>query len=219
MAGKSILTDEQGARAYKLYFKEHRKPAEMASILMAENEGLKLSARQMSEYAATREWQSKKKALTIRGEAKASQLVAQMGAQMAAQKLNALEKHKDFIDASIRIGGKVVQKAEAIIDTTNNAKDLSTAVNAAAKGIEIYRRAVGIDDPGSSSNGNGSTNVFFNFARGADSPFTRAALARDAIPVEQVVSYSADTPAPNSATGVYNSSISTVVETEVDLPV
>lgn len=177
MAKKSIFTENQARRCHKLYFIENRKASEIATILNAEyeKEGLKVTPRQVSEYGSTRNWPEKKKAQETRGAEKAGQLITQAAQKLAETKLAALAKHKDFIDLSVQIGGKVMQKASTLIDNTNSARDLSSAANAAAKGIEIYRKAVGLDENGSGGGG-GPTNInFYNFARGADSPFTKQA--------------------------------------------
>lgn len=180
MPVKRLLTDDQHNRAFKLYMKEHRPVGEIASILMAENEGLVLTSRQISEYVATRSWGKRKKALVTKGETKAAQLITTLATQMAAQKAEQLTKHKDFLETAVRIGGKVMTKAETIIDNTGNARDLASAANAAAKGIEIYRKAVGLDDSGGNGGSPaGVTNFLFNFARGADSPFSKQPPAEE----------------------------------------
>lgn len=181
MAKKSIFTDAQARRCHKLYFTDSQRPMQIAAILNAEyeKEGLKVTPRQVSEYASTHEWPARKKVIERRESEKVGEIINRAAQQATAAKVAAIEKHKEFYEASTRIGSKVMQKAEQLIEHTNSARDLSSAANAAAKGIEIYMRSVGIDRdaPGGAA---GPTSInFFNFARGAESPFSKAR------PVEQ----------------------------------
>lgn len=172
--------------------KEGRPPSEIAAVLNAEfqADGLNVTPRQLSEYASTRNWGTKRKALRMKGEAKASQMVTKMANDLAAKQAETIEKHKDFLETSVRLGGKIMTKAETIIGNATSARDLASAANAAAKGIEIYRKAVGIDDAslngGNGAAGSGNTFIF-NFARSADSPFSKPAEQNNAEQDETII--------------------------------
>ena len=171
MPVERLLDDAQHARLYDLYMREARSPSDCSAVLMAEFDGLEINARQISTYAHGRHWGKRKKALINKAERKANRLVNVMAENIAKQKLSIQETHKDFLEKAASVGGKALQKAETFIERSSNARDLSSSVNAAAKSIEIYRKAVGLDDaPNGSLAGNGHTFVF-NFARSPESPF------------------------------------------------
>lgn len=177
MAAPRILTDAQHRRYYDIYMKEARSPMECASILMAEfeDEGLQVTPKQLSTYAYERKWSSRKKALLSKAERKASRMVNQMAENLAKQKLGLAEQHKTFLEKQATVGAKALEKAERLVETAPNARDLSSAVNAAAKGAEMFRRAVGLDGEKGSLGGAGNTFVF-NFARGEESPFAKQVI-------------------------------------------
>lgn len=167
-----LLDDAQHKRFHDLYMREARKPMECVPILMNEFPGLTVTPKQLGDYACERHWAKRKKALIGKAERKASQLVNVMANNIAKQKLELQEQHKAFLEKSATLGAKVLEKAETMVSNTNSARDLSSAANAAAKGIEIYRKAVGLDgEKGGANLGSAGHTFVLNFARAPGSPF------------------------------------------------
>jgi hypothetical protein len=148
-----------------------------------ETDGLKVTPRQITEYASTRSWGAKRKALAQKGELRSHEIVASISAAVAERRTGLLVKHQDFLDTSAQVGGEVLQKAQRMIERSNSPRDLASAANAASRGIEIFRRATGLDEPGAAGAAPSSANYYFNFARSPESPFYRppadAAIAAD----------------------------------------
>jgi hypothetical protein len=170
--GVRLLNDEQHQRLYDLYMREARSPSDCVPIMMSEFEGLKITPRQITNYVQQRKWSKRKKALLSKAERRASKLVHKMAESIAQRQVTVAEKHQAFLEKSASVGAKILTKAEAIIDTTGNARDLASAANAAAKGIELYRKSVGLDGEGKSGSLAGSGSTFnFNFINSPGSPF------------------------------------------------
>jgi|GEM_PF-6440413 len=170
--GVRLLNDEQHQRLYDLYMREARSPSDCVPILMSEFDGLTITPRQITNYVQQRKWSKRKKALLSKAERRASKLVHKMAESIAQRQVTVVEKHQAFLEKTASVGAKILTKAEAIIDGTGNARDLASAANAAAKGIEIYRRSVGLDGEGKSGSLASSGSTFnFNFINSPGSPF------------------------------------------------
>jgi hypothetical protein len=168
----ALLNEKQHRRAQKLYLAESRSASDVSAILNAEfgSEGLRpLTPRMITEYASTRDWGTKRKALADKGALRAHELVASIATAVAKRETVSVLKHQEFLEKSARVGGAVLEKAARLIETVNSPRDLASAANAARVGIAVYRQAVGIDTGAGSTVG--TTNNFYNFARGPDSPF------------------------------------------------
>ena len=182
--GQPLLDTAQHAAVRKMYLTEHLRPKDIAR-LMNERFGLKLEPLQISEYASYRGWTKRRKR-----DAERAIIIAESRKAVAAQAKQLTSQHQDFLDASARVGAKIVQKAELFVERATDAKALSSAANAARTGTELYRKAVGLatDEPSSFVN-KGVINVAF--ATSAESPFAKAAK-------HQVIDV---TPAPDRADG------------------
>lgn len=171
----ALLNEKQHRRAQRLYLIESRSASDVAAILNAEfgSEGLRpLTPRMITEYASTRKWGSKRKALADKGALRAHQLVASIATAVAKKETASIIQQQEFIDRSARIGGAVLEKAARLIETVNSPRDLASAASAARVGIFMYRQAVGIETAGPGSTV-GTTTIWYNFARGPDSPFMK----------------------------------------------
>lgn len=170
--GQRILDDAQHKRYHDLYMKECRKPMDCVPIMMNEFPGLVVTPKQLGDYASERHWAKRRKALIGKAERRASQIVRVMADNLAKQKLAASEQHKAFLERSASIGAKALVKAESMIENVGSARDLASAVNAAAKSAEIYRKAMGLDGEKGASLASTSGHTFvFNFATAPGSPF------------------------------------------------
>lgn len=196
-----LFSPAQNDRLEALYLTEGRAPAEIVSILMAENPGLVVTARQVSERISTRNLGKKRREIIAKAELKVAQKIAGTATSLINQRTAVAENHKDFLEASVRIGSKAMVKAEEILSTSGSARDISSAVNAAAKAIDIYRRAVGLDPSPGGPASNCITNFFFDFARAPGSPFHRPVPA----PVEPAAAAPADVGKPTDTETVTQS--------------
>ncbi len=178
----ALLNEKQHRRAQRLYLAESRSAGDVSAILNAEfgPDGMPhLTPRMVTEYASTRKWGAKRKELFQKGELRAHELVASIATAVAKKETASIIQHQEFIDRSARIGGAVLEKAARLIETVNSPRDLASAANAARVGISVYRQAVGIDTgPGSTV---GTTTIWYNFARGPESPFYKRTLNPDTV--------------------------------------
>ena len=110
--------------------------------------------------------------LADKGALRAHQLVASIATAVAKKETASIIQQQEFIDRSARIGGAVLEKAARLIETVNSPRDLASAASAARVGIFMYRQAVGIETAGPGSTV-GTTTIWYNFARGPDSPFMK----------------------------------------------
>jgi hypothetical protein len=199
-----IFTDVQNKRVEALYLTEGRQPREIVSILMAENPGLVVTARQVSERISTKNLGKKRRELIAKAELNVAKKISAAATSLVSRRAFATDEHKGFLEASVRLGHKAMAKAAQILESSNSARDISSAVNAAAKGIDIYRKAVGLDT--SSGPGTvGTTNYYFDFARSPESPFNRPPAPATAAPREaekhtdvETVPHSGEPHAPSS---------------------
>ena len=171
----ALLNEKQHRRAQRLYLVESRSASDVSAILNAEfgSDGMpQLTPRMITEYASTRKWGAKRKALADKGSLRAHELVASIATAVAERETVSVLKHQEFLEKAAQVGGSVLEKAARLIETVNSPRDLASAANAARVGISVYRQAVGIDTAGPGSTV-GTTNNFYNFARGPDSPFMK----------------------------------------------
>lgn len=159
-----------------MYLTELLKPKDIAAELNRQF-GLSLQPLQISEYARARGWTKRKKK-----DAERAVVIAESRKAIAAQSKQIVSQHQDFLDASARVGAKIVKKAEVFVDRATDPKALSSAANAARVGTELYRKAVGLEsnEPTSFVN-KGIINV--SFATSAESPFSKAKVVEvEAVP-------------------------------------
>jgi hypothetical protein len=169
-----LLNKQQHRRAQRLYLAESRSAGDVSAILNAEfgSDGMpQLTPRMVTEYASTRKWGAKRKALADKGALRAHELVASIATAVAKRETVSVIQHQEFLEKAAQVGGSVLEKAARLIENITSPRELASAANAARSGISIYRQAVGIDT--ASGVAVGTTNNFYNFARGPDSPFMK----------------------------------------------
>ena len=164
-----LLDTKQHAECRRMYLSAMMRPKDISRCLN-EQFGLNLTPLQVSEYARSRGWTKRKKRDTEK-----AVILAESRKAVAAKSKEIVSQHQDFLDASARVGAKIVKKAEIFVDRAPDAKSLSSAANAARTGVEIYRKAVGLEsnEPTSFVN-KGIINVAF--ATSDESPFAKAKL-------------------------------------------
>lgn len=168
-----LFSPAQNDRLEALYLNDGRPPSEIVAVLMAENPGLVVTSRQISERISTRNLGKKRREIIAEAELTVAKKISAAATSLVSKRATAANDHKEFLEASVRIGNKAIAKAEQILETSNSARDISSAVNAAAKGIAIVREAVGLDSSPNSPSFSGTTKIFFDFARSPGSPFYR----------------------------------------------
>ncbi len=177
-----LFTPPQLRRAQNLYLRDGRSASECAAVLNAEfsSDGLRtITPRMFTEFCSTHSWGARRKSLTQKGELRAHELVASIATAVAKRETVSVIQHQEFLEKSARVGGAVLEKAARLIETVNSPRDLASAANAARVGISVYRQAVGIDTGAGSTVG--TTNNFYNFARGPDSPFYKRTSNPDTV--------------------------------------
>jgi len=128
--------------------------------------GAAFTVRQVSSMVTERGWAGRRR------EAKGAAILAINDRQdliAAAARANPdREVAKDVVAGQLRIGQKIMQRAETYVDTASSGKSLSSAASAARSGVALARGALGLDLAGGTRP---AVHFNFGFARGPDSPF------------------------------------------------
>jgi hypothetical protein len=178
MSKPNIFSEEHLELIRKEYMRRHRPPREVASTLNTKF-GTTFTARQVSAMVVERGWSSRRK----QARAAATLAVNDVSNQIATA-ATVLAKESvvnDILAGQLRLGQKIMHKAELYVETAGSGKSLASATSAARGGVALARGAVGLDVPGAQP----STAVFnFTFARDSGSPFAPRAVEPEVIEAE-----------------------------------
>ena len=112
-----------------------------------------------------RGWSSRRKRASAVGALAANDFKNQAASHLTAEKQIAL----DIVSGQLRIGRRILVKAEEFVETATSAKTLSSAASAARSGAALARQAAGLDLPGAVP---GIVAFDFSFAQQAAHLFT-----------------------------------------------
>ena len=167
MAKPLIFSDDHLQLIRKLYLRQHRPPREVAAMVNSKF-GSSFSVRQISSMLTERGWAGRRR------EAKSAAILAvnDRQDQIAAAGRADVDRGvaDEVVSGQLRIGQKIMRRAEIYVDTASSGKSLSSAASAARSGVALARGALGLDLPGAA---HGLVNFNFNFASQAAPLFAK----------------------------------------------